>query len=162
MHLAEAFGVSMEEGRPGDATRIEVKEEALRQELSGILPIARDQLRELSALAARFRDALPLGGQALGEVILDADTELAVLAKIKEHGKELSTATDSEVERDVGLTVYFAALAGALLYHGERITSYSYAAMADAFNRLAAKRWMEPRLARHFSKAARECKERAK
>jgi hypothetical protein len=149
------------EADPGDLTPQEAKEDLLARRLRGPLPLTQEQAAELAAVVGELRERLPQHGRALGEVLLDEAAELKVLAGIKEHGKAMSQATDSQVQRDVGLTIYFAAIASAVLFHGERITTYSYAALADAFGRLVDKRWMAPTLARHFAKARRACKRNA-
>jgi hypothetical protein len=160
--LAEMIGLGAGGDCDEDMTPTEVREERLGRALRATQPPTPAQARELSLLAGRLRDAMPLAGRPVGDVLLDPQAELTVLTEIKEHGKADAAAADSEIDRDVGLTVYFAAIAGAILFHGERITSYSYAALADAFSRLVNKRWMHPELARHFAKARRRCKRKAR
>lgn len=160
--LASFVQMGAEAAGDDDMTAAEAKEDLLRRRLLGTLPPGTKQAHELAVLAGQLREAMPLGGRALGEVLLDEQTEGPVLRRIKEYGKRLSVATDSPVERDVGLTVYYAAIASAVLFRGERITTYSYADLAEAFDRLVKKRWMNPPLARHFSKARNRCKKKAK
>ncbi|HET6496043.1 MAG TPA: hypothetical protein VFH61_11855 [Thermoleophilia bacterium] len=150
-------GADCQDLRPDEA-----REDLLGRQLRATLPLTQKEADELAVFVGEMRDRLPLQGRALGEVLLDEETELGILSAIKEHGKVLSQSTDSEAERDVGLTIYFAAIAGAILFHDHRITSYSYAALADAFERLVHKRWMNPKLARHFAKARAKCRKMAR
>jgi hypothetical protein len=147
---------------PGDLTPDEAREDQLSKRLVRSLPLTETQANDLAAIAGEFRQRLPLQGRALLEVILDEETELEVFVKIKEYGKALSTATESEVDRDVGLTIYYAAIASAILYSDQAITSYSFGAIADAFGTLIDKPWMYPKLAWHFAKAGNVCRKKVK
>ena len=148
----------------GDLTPDEAREDLLSKRLRGSLPLTQTQANDLAVIAGELRERLPLQGRALGEVILDEETELEVLVEIKEYGKALSTATESDIERDVGLTIYYAAIASAMLFRRKTITSYSFGALADAFGTLVDKhkRWMNPKLDRHFRKARRACRKKMK
>ncbi|MBL7188459.1 MAG: hypothetical protein ISS70_19200 [Phycisphaerae bacterium] len=146
----------------GDLTPDETREELLGRRLAGSLPPTPKQANDLAVFVGEFQELLPLQGRALGEVILDEETELDVLVEIKEYGKTLSTAIDSEADREVGLTIYYAAIAGGILFHDQRITSYSFAVLANALEAFVEKRWMNPKLARHFAKARKACRKKMK
>jgi len=160
-NIAAMLRMGTEADEAGEMSSSEVKEELLGRMLRATLPPTRQQVHELSVLVGQFRDRLPLRGRALGEALLDEETELDKLVEIKEHGKELSRDR-AEAERDTALTVYYGAIASAIVFHGQRITSYSYAALADAFGQLVEKRWMAPKLARLFSKARKACEKLSK
>ena len=159
--LAEMIGMGTG-GRDEEMIPAEARESYLAQQLGSTLPLTREQAAKLADVAMQFREGLPLGGRAVGEALLDERTELAELVEIKEHGKAMSVSGETEIERDAGLAIYYAAIASALLYHGTRITAYSYAALVDAFGRLIDKRWMDPKLARHLAKARKKCKRKAR
>ena len=146
----------------GDLTPNEAREELLGKRLGGSLPLTQKQANDLAVFVGELREQLPLQGRALGEVILDEETELDILVEIKEYGKLLSTATESDVERDVGLTIYYGAIASAILFCNQTITSHSAGALADSFGTLVDKQWMNPKLARHFSKARKACRKKMK
>jgi len=145
-----------------DLTPDEAREELLGMRLAGSLPPTEKQANDLAVIAGEFRKCLPLQGRALGEVILDEETELDILVEIKEYGKSLSTANESEADRDVGLTIYYAAIASAILFYRKTITSYSPNALAEAFETLIDKRWMNPKFARLFAKARKACRKKMK
>ena len=93
----------------------------------------------------------------MGGVLLDSETGLDVLETIKDYGKKLVAGKDSEAEHAVSTAIYFAAIASALLFHDQKITSYTYPALAEAFSTLIDKQWLAPELARHLAKARRLC-----
>ena len=146
----------------GDLTPDEAREALLGQRLGGSLPLTQTQANDLAVFVGVLRERLPLQGRALSEVILDEETELEILVEIKEYGKALSTATESDVERDVGLTIYYGAIASAVLFCKQTITSHSAGALADAFAALVDKKWMNPKLARQFAKANKACRKKMK
>ena len=65
-----------------------------------------------------------VAGPPLGELLQDPKTEVAVLRKVKEYAKSLGGNAGSDVEKDVFLAVYFAAIAAAIIFHDERITEH--------------------------------------
>jgi len=146
----------------GDLTPDEAREEQLGKRLAGSLPLTQTQADDLAVIAGEFRQRLPLQGRALGEVILDEETELEILVEIKEYGKALSTSTGLGIDRDVGLTIYYGAIASAIMFRGQTITSHSARALTDSFAALIEKRWMNPKLARHFAKARKVCRKKIK
>jgi len=105
------------------------------------------------------QELLPLGGKPLRKVLLDEETDLRIIEKIKEYGKKL--AVREEPERSAGIAVYYAAIASALVFHEKKITRHSYRYLRDSFEVLD-KNWMPGDLARHITKAHRVCRKRAK
>ena len=160
--LARLLGLGMEGDSSVETDPDTSKEELLRLRLAGTLPLETAVIDAIPAIAGRLcEELLPLRGKALGEALLDETTELRVLKKVKDYGKKLAARQDSDVEHAVSVTIYFAAIAGALLFHDHKITNYSYPALGEAFGTLIDKPWMAPELARHFSKARKLCKKRS-
>jgi hypothetical protein len=153
--LADLLHIGLEAGPPGPSHPDEQKESLLRARLAGTLPLEKAAVDALPVLAGQL---LPLGSGSVGRALLDAGTPLEVFQKIKDYGKKLALANESEAEHAAATTIYFAAIASAILFHGKRITSYSYRALAGHFGTLAEKRWMDPKLARHFAKARKKCR----
>jgi len=131
----------------------EAREELLGRRLAESLPSTEEQEADPATAAV---ESWPLGETIL-DAILDEETVLSILIEIKEHGKSLSTATDSEVDRDVGLTIYYAAIASAILFHRQAITTYSFDIVAHEFEGWCKERWMNPKLAIHFTEARKAC-----
>ena len=97
--------------------------------------------------------------RALGEVLLDEDTELDVFKAIKDYAKGLGDRQESQTERGVLLVVYFAAIASALVFHGEKITTHSQPDLAAFLDRLAGSDWVPGDLAQLFIRAHKLCQE---
>ncbi len=160
--LARLLGLGMETSSDGETDPETSKAELLRLRLVGTLPLETVVIDAIPAIAGRLCEALlPLRGKALGEAILDQTTELDMLKKVKDYSKKLASRDDSEAEHTVSVTIYFAAIASALLFHDCRITSYTYPSLAEAFGSLIDKPWLTPELARHFAKARKLCEKKA-
>ena len=154
--LAELLGM----GVGADENTEESVAELLRATFAAPLPFeAATEHDPPLSMGELFRDLMPMGGPSLCEVLLDGNTELAVIEKIKKHGKKL--ARRAEPLKSVGVAIYYAAIASALLFYGKRITSYSYAYLGDSFADVDSD-WMSPGLASHISRALQVCRERAK
>jgi hypothetical protein len=93
----------------------------------------------------------------LGDVLTDRKSDLATIKDIRRRAKREVGGAAREVERSVAVTVYFAAIANALVYHGAKITTYSYESLEQSFTKLLEKRWMAPALARLFREAVKIC-----
>lgn len=97
-------------------------------------------------------------GRSLGDVLMDPTSDLDAVRKIRRYAKRRASREDSEAERNVATTIYFAAIASALLFHGVKITTYPYETLEASFNKLIAKRWMPAELAQFFVKAREACR----
>ena len=153
--LAQILGLGVGADVGADQTPDAVRACLLKARLAEAVPDAPSQ-GSRSAPVTRSR-ALPRLGR-LDRLLLSAGTDLSVLSRIKDEAKEASRDV-SDTERDVWLIVYFAAIAGALLFHNEKITTHDYADLAGHFGSLIEKRWMAPRLAGQFAEAQKACRE---
>ena len=102
-------------------------------------------------------DTRPLAGRSLAQVLLDPQSEIDLLESVKNCSKELSSALESEAESALATTLYFAALACALVYHHQKITEMSGEKLAESFASLTEKKWIAPDLVELFSRARRIC-----
>ncbi len=105
-------------------------------------------------------DTQPLAGRPLGEVLQNPQSDVGLLRAIKDCSKRLSCTLDSQAETALATTIYFAALAGALVYHDKKITQYSYEKLDESFALLIEKKWMAKELVELFSEARRTCQGR--
>jgi len=142
-------------------------EDELRGDL--LCDILREPLpAELPERAASFPDraAKPcstfraIAGPTLRELLLDPSTDLAVLRRIKEYAKTLGAKAGSEVGKDAFLTIYFASIAGALVYHRERITEHSEEDLVQFLHFFARAVWMPTALVDLLRKAISTCNEK--
>lgn len=93
-------------------------------------------------------------GPRLDELLLDPSTDLAVLRRVKEYAKSLGKGAESDVQKDAFLTIYFAAIAAAVVFHEGRITEHSDQDLRYFFDFFAEVTWMPITLAGLFARAA--------
>jgi hypothetical protein len=96
-----------------------------------------------------------IAGPTLRELLLDPKTDVLVLRRIKEYAKRLGTKAESEVEKDVFLAVYFAAIAAAGFFHSRQITEHSDTNLDRFLVLFARLSWIPSDLAGLFADAAR-------
>jgi hypothetical protein len=106
-------------------------------------------------------EADPLKGKPLGEVLLSPLSDVDLLGAIKDCSKTLSCALDSRTETALARTVYFAAIAAALVNHEAKITQNSGETLAESLTTLMEKRWMALQLVELFSQARQICRRRS-
>jgi hypothetical protein len=132
--------------------------EMLEEHLTAALPTGVLVLDALMMMVRRLGyETQPLAGRTLKEVLLDRQSDIGLLRAIKECSKRLSLSLESKAEAAIATTLYYAAMASALVHHGQKITQHSRAALAEAFALLKDKPWMEPDLAALFSQAHDIC-----
>lgn len=124
--------------------------ERLKAKLAGAVPLDPAVVDAPPAIMERSE-------RELGGVLLDSATDLTTLKRIKDYGKRLAGREDSEAGHAVGIAIYYAAIASAMVFHEERITQHSFGSLADAFETLRQKPWLPSELARHFLRARRYC-----
>lgn len=118
------------------------------------LPPNENGPRASKHLSQRFRSVLR---PSLGQSLNDPETDVTVLKQIKEYAKARGRSAGSEVEKEVFLAVYFAAIARALTLRGEGITRHSDEDLVQFFNAYARTGWMRFDLRELFAKAAEDC-----
>ncbi len=117
------------------------------EDVQGILP------KWLGQLCQKIR---PFSGDTIGSLITDPNTDVHVLERIKDLAKEQGTAAESEIDREVALAVYFAAIAGALAFHETRISQQSDAKLRKAFISLIERPWIPANLRQLLQNACRQ------
>jgi hypothetical protein len=91
--------------------------------------------------------------RSVRDCLLAANTPLPVLQEIKEYHQRIAGTSGSHAERRVATAVYFAAIASALVFQQQRMTSYSDGALREALSKLLAKSWLAPELKALLEKA---------
>jgi hypothetical protein len=160
--LARLLSISTEET---DSVHIVCDDKAtadlLQNKLTSTLPKDSFLLESLLLVMERLGfDMRERIGRPLGDVLLDPATDVSLLSAIKDYSKKFSSSLVSEAEMAVAITIYYAALASALLYHDKKITQYSYKALGQYFALLKKKKWMTPELIDLFSQANSICQNR--
>jgi hypothetical protein len=132
--------------------------------------LLRDQLAQsfLSDYTVNFYDSefskipchptalVPL--ETIGDLLCNRKTTTSVLKRLKNFGRSLFSKGKSESKRDIGLAIYYGAIANALIFHDVRITRLSYPDLHRSFIALADKQWMSPQLQSLFQRAHEYCK----
>ena len=140
----------------------QTESELLQERLGNPLPLDADQADPLSTIIRRFCDALAsVAGKPLGQLLVDRNTDIAVIEAVKGYAKTLADRREPKTEHAVAITVYFAAIANALLFHDKKLTAHSYGSLARSFTILIDKEWMFPQLRDLLVQAREICKNRA-
>lgn len=157
--MAGIFSLGVSEPDPANDKRDSERMAALLQEQLASALARRSLLFDtlVMMLDQRGHDIRALAGRSLGEVLLSPRSNVALLRSIKDCCKELSERLDSQAESAVATTLYFAALAGALVHHDRKITQHSCEKLDESFALLIEKKWMDQRLTELFSRARRIC-----
>jgi len=131
----------------------------LRRRLASPLHVDKGCVDSPSAILDRPCPELqPIADRPLGDVLVDPTTPLAILETLKQYGKGLSRRWDEGPEHVVAFTIYFAAVAAALVSHRRKITTRSYRDLADSLRILMDDRWITPELAKLFDSVRTICK----
>jgi len=158
--LAEIFSLGMEDPDPAGG-KDERMAGLLREQLCCVLPQSSLLFDALIMMMGRLGcDVRALAGRSLLDVLLSPHTDVGLLQAIKDCSKALSAGLDSRTEATLATTIYYAALASALAYHGRKISRYSYEALERSFATFAEKRWMCPELAGLFLRAGGICRDK--
>jgi hypothetical protein len=140
-----------------DKTKIEL----LRDRLAKKIPLDHIVAQILpKALAQVCKDIQPFTGNSYGALINDPLTDVTILKKIKDDYKKLAQHISSDDEYDVVTVIYYASIASALVYHGQRITSFSYDHLNEKYVSLLKNTWLTSDLRNLFQKARNCCDQR--
>jgi len=160
--LARLWSVGLDctpEGGPAD--RDQRRRDLLLDHLACSLPPDPALLEVLPQILGRLCQKLrPFSGESLRTLILDPQSDLVVLERIKDHAKDLGTRAGSDLEREVALALYFAAIAAALLAHGAKISEHPWRQLEQSFRTLSQRPWIPADLLQLFIKAADCCRDK--
>ncbi len=156
--VARLLGISLDADLDTDkGSPAEVASQLLDAHLAGTLPLDTSVVDELPVLLGKLTGgATP----SLGEVLMDANAPLDTIRKIRKHAKAMATRQSSEAQQAVATTIYFAAIANALVFHDRKLTTYSYAALETSLRDLIEKPWMTTDLITLFEQAHKVCDNR--
>jgi len=131
----------------------------LRDYLAGKLPPA-----DSGSNAPGSRDPFPNSLQSaisdsVGQYLDDRTIPLDILRDIKAYGAGLSRNAESEIEREPAHVIYYAAIAAALVHHGQKITEFTCNSLHQSYSLLAEMPWITTSLRKLFQQAATACEE---
>ena len=139
----------------------ESREELLLELLSGTLPVDPQLIQSLPAALKTLSHGLrSVSGEPIGILLLDSQTSVSVIEKIKDYAKKLGKPADSQAKHDAILALYHAAIASGLVFHDKRVTQHGFAELAQAFASLDQQEWIPRDLIKLFGQAGRICQER--
>jgi len=137
------------------------RRDLLLDHLAGSLPPDQALIALLPEILGHLCQQLrPFSGESLHSLLLDPKVDILVLERIKDQAKELGEAVKSDVEREVALALYFAAIAGGLVYHGTKISQHPWKHLEQSFNTLSSRAWVPADLLQLFTQAADYCKDK--
>ena len=99
-------------------------------------------------------------GTAMIDILTSSKSSLKGIRTVRKCSKQRAARNGMDPEYSVAITLYFAAIANALLFHGTKITTYSYESLEVSLNRLVSKPWMPKELGMLMAKASDLCKSR--
>ncbi len=156
---------AMGAGAPDAATPKDDDEtlrDLLHEQLTSAEPkgsLLRDTLAMMMARTGGDTD-LP-SGRPLGEMLLQPSSDTKRLEAIKDCSKTLSVTLDSRTETALARTLYFAAIAAALVHHDVKITQIPDETLAESLATLQDKPWMAAELVELFAHAQEICRRRS-
>ncbi|MCP4614239.1 MAG: hypothetical protein GY845_36605 [Planctomycetes bacterium] len=156
------MGGKMDRGK-NEESNDQTKAELLRDRLAQKIPLDHVVAQILpKALAQICKDIQPFTGNSYGILLNDPLTDVTIIKKIKDNTKKLSQYINSDTEYDVITVIYYAAIASALIYHDQRITSFSYSHLNDKYISLLENTWLTSDLRNMFQKALNCCGQKMK
>lgn len=135
----------------------------LSDRLNETLPLFASTKEKLTKKLERLRRTIEaLAGEPIGKLLQDPKTDIAIIRMIKDYGRKLSTHANSEDEHHASNTIYYAAIAHALVYYDLRITKFSYKDLQHSFCHLSQEKWIPEGLLGLFTKASKCCEAKMK
>jgi len=134
------------------------KTELLRDLLSGTLKTHTRKAKSRPNKQAHQK-SFPnfLSDVSIEKLLQNPETDIALLRQIKEYGKRLSDEAQSKTEYRVANTIYYAAIACALVFQRRRLTTFSFKDLEQSFLHLNEKSWIPVSLRSLFKKASDYC-----
>lgn len=134
------------------------KADLLSDRLNDTLPFYYSEEQEPSKrLKPLGQTIAALAGEPIGKLLQDPKTHITIIRMAKDYGRKLSTQAKTEAEHHAANTIYFAAIAYALVHHNLKISKYSYKDLHQAFRQLSEQEWIPRNLCGLFKKACQYC-----
>jgi hypothetical protein len=150
---------STEDGHKPDLEQ--QKADYLQSRLEEHLPFESSVKKSLPKVLTEFHDTLAATAhEPIGKFLLSPQTELDLIKRIKDYSKELSKSSASEVEHCIANTLYYAAIASALVLYGQRITRFTWEELDNSLGLLTKEKWISKNIIELFNKARQYCQEK--
>jgi hypothetical protein len=153
--LVRLFSLGSEEHRAVSPADEEQKmTELLQDHLSAAVPATSAAATDRRTREGNLRHMTDtLCGEPLGRLLSNPKTEIALIRRMKEDARKLSTSAKSKAEHRVANTLYYAAIAHALVNGGLKITTHSDQDLMKSFARLSTEKWIPEALKSLFRRA---------
>ena len=143
----------------GEIDQDELTAELLRAKLDGALPLDEAAVDSVPVILARpCPELLCCTGRTLRDVLLDPKAGLDAIKTVKDYAKKLAGRDELEPEHAVAIAIYYAAIAGAQVFHGHKITSHSQEYLHRSYGELTEAPWMPADLGGLLTKARELCR----
>jgi hypothetical protein len=141
-----------------DQTTERKRADLLLDLLASKLPTDPALVRTLPVVLRSLSEELQsVSGKLMGDLLQNPKTKIALIRRVKDFAKELGTSAKDDIEREIALAFYFAAIANALVYHNVKISQYDHAELALSFEKLSGYDWIPPRLSKLYKEAQQYC-----
>ncbi len=139
------------------------KADLLSDRLGDTLPLYYStQQRPATKLRRLGQTIAALAGEPIGKLLQDPKTDVAIIRMTKDYGRKLSASAKSEAEHHTANTIYYAAIAHALIRQDLKITKLPYEDLLESFCQLSKEDWIPKNLRDLFAEAFEYCKVRVK
>lgn len=159
--MADLLRIGFETGDSvAEVSADEEKGELLLDRLAEPLLLDPSFVRSLPDVPHLLSNAMELcSGNTIEDLLLNKDVGVGLLKKVKDVNNKLSRQTDSKVEKDVAIAIYYAAIASVLVFRGQKITGFEYSDLEKSFEQLKGKSWMSTDLRDLFERACEVCRD---
>jgi hypothetical protein len=94
---------------------------------------------------------------SINSILNNPQAGITLIKNLKEYAKKLSRFAKSKPEKDVANTIYYAAIAHALVFHATRITAFSYENLGHSFLVFCGKTWIPSNICNLFQRGHKKC-----
>lgn len=137
------------------------KADLLSDRLSETLPLYYSTEQKPASKLRRLGQTIAaLAGEPIGKLLQAPKTDIAIIKMTKDYARRLSASAKSEAEHHAANTIYYAAIAHALVRHDLKITKLSYQDLLESFCQLSKEDWIPKNLCELFAGASEYCKVR--
>jgi len=153
--IARLLSIGTEPGTPGGKPNAQMPAgDTIHEMLGAELAIDVSRSASMRAMLGQKAPALfSQRGRTIRDLLLGPSTNLDDLKALKQYAKTLVRQSATDAAKAVASTIYYAAIAAALVRHGEKITQHSDEDLDRGLALLAEKEWMAPELGQLLTQA---------
>jgi len=130
----------------------------LRAKLGEPIPLDASKPDSVPAVLERPCEAMR-AYPSLAGLLADPEADVVALRTLKDYAKTLARLSRCAAAESVTTTLYYAAIAAALVHGGVRITQHDYGSLGTYFTRLLKQPWFPDALKGLFRKAGDVCQQ---